>query len=92
MEQPPLLPPRPAARSTTRISSKATRSLFQPDKFEDRYKHALKDLIKKKQKGVKIEAPNERAPSNVVSLPSNVVSLMDALRQCVKEGCGGRQW
>ena len=30
---------------------------FQPEKFEDRYEDALKDLIKKKQKGVKIEAP-----------------------------------
>ena len=57
---------------------------FQPDKFEDRYEDALKDLIKKKQKGVKIEAPKERAPSNVVS-------LMDALRQSVKEGRGGRR-
>jgi DNA end-binding protein Ku len=50
---------------------------FEPDKFEDRYEEALKDLIKKKQKGEKIEAPKERAPSNVVS-------LMDALRQSVK--------
>ena len=55
---------------------------FQPDKFDDRYEDALKDLIKKKQNGVKIEAPKERAPSNVVS-------LMDALRQSVKEGRGG---
>jgi DNA end-binding protein Ku len=55
---------------------------FEPDKFEDRYEDALKDLLKKKQKGVKIEAPKERAPSNVVS-------LMDALRQSVKEGRGG---
>jgi DNA end-binding protein Ku len=56
---------------------------FQPEKFEDRYEDALKELIKKKQKGVKIETPKERAPSNVVS-------LMDALRQSVKEG-GGRR-
>lgn len=55
---------------------------FQPDKFEDHYEDALKDIIKKKQKGVKIEAPKERTPSNVVS-------LMDALRQSVKEGRGG---
>jgi DNA end-binding protein Ku len=57
---------------------------FQPEKFEDRYEDALKDLIKKKQKGVKIEAPKEHAPSNVVS-------LMDALRQSVKEGSGRRR-
>jgi DNA end-binding protein Ku len=54
---------------------------FQPEKFEDRYEDALKELIKKKQKGVKIEAPKERAPSNVVN-------LMDALRQSVKDGRG----
>ena len=56
---------------------------FQPEKFEDRYEDALKELIKKKQKGEKIEAPKERAPSNVVN-------LMDALRQSVKEGRGER--
>jgi DNA end-binding protein Ku len=50
---------------------------FEPEAFEDRYEGALKDLIKKKQKGEKIEAPSERAPSNVVN-------LMDALRQSVK--------
>jgi DNA end-binding protein Ku len=54
---------------------------FQPEKFEDRYEDALKSLIKKKQKGEKIETPKERAPSNVVS-------LMDALRQSLKEGRG----
>ena len=57
---------------------------FQPEKFEDRYEDALKSLIKKKQKGEKIEAPKEREPSNVVS-------LMDALRQSVKEGRGRRR-
>ena len=50
---------------------------FDPDKFEDRYEEALKDLLKKKQSGVKIEKPKERAPSNVIN-------LMDALRQSVK--------
>jgi DNA end-binding protein Ku len=33
---------------------------LQPEKFEDRYEDALKDLIKKKQKGEKIETPKER--------------------------------
>ena len=50
---------------------------FEPEKFEDQYEDALKDLIKKKQKGEKIERPTERPPSNVVN-------LMDALRQSVK--------
>jgi DNA end-binding protein Ku len=47
---------------------------FEPQKFEDQYEDALKDLIRKKQKGEKIERPAERSPSNVVN-------LMDALRQ-----------
>jgi DNA end-binding protein Ku len=55
---------------------------FEPDKFEDRYEDALKALIKKKQKGEKIERPKE-------SKPSNVVDLMDALRQSVKAERGG---
>ena len=35
---------------------------FQPEKFEDRYEDALKDLIKKKQKGVKIEVRRNLHP------------------------------
>ncbi len=50
---------------------------FKPQQFKDEYEDALKDLLRKKQKGEKIEAPRERAPSNVVN-------LMDALRQSVK--------
>jgi DNA end-binding protein Ku len=55
---------------------------FEPEKFEDQYEDALKDLIRKKQKGEKIERPTERAPSNVVN-------LMDALRQSVKADRSG---
>jgi len=55
---------------------------FAPDKFEDRYEDALRELLNKKQKGEKIERPKERAPSNVVS-------LMDALRQSVAAERGG---
>jgi DNA end-binding protein Ku len=50
---------------------------FEPEKFEDHYEAALRSLIKKKQKGEKIEVTTEQAPSNVVN-------LMDALRQSVK--------
>ena len=50
---------------------------FDPEKFEDRYEEALKDLLKKKQSGVKIEAPKERAPAKVIN-------LMDALRRSAK--------
>ena len=56
---------------------------FEPEKFEDQYEDALKELIRKKQKGEKIER-TERAPSNVVN-------LMDALRQSVKGDRGGAQ-
>ena len=55
---------------------------FDPQKFEDRYEDALKDLLKKKQKGENIEKPTERAPSNVVN-------LMEALRQSVQAEKGG---
>jgi len=55
---------------------------FDPEKFEDTYEDALKALIKKKQKGEKIERPKEHSPSNVVN-------LMEALRQSVAEGKGG---
>jgi DNA end-binding protein Ku len=51
---------------------------FRPEKFEDHYEAALKELIEKKSKGLKIEAPKEQAPAKVIN-------LMDALRRSVKE-------
>jgi DNA end-binding protein Ku len=58
---------------------------FEPDKFEDHYEDALKELLKKKQSGQKIEAPRERAPSKVIN-------LMDALRRSVEaEGSTDRR-
>jgi DNA end-binding protein Ku len=54
---------------------------FKPQQFKDEYEDALKDLLRRKQKGEKIERPKERAPSNVIN-------LMDALRQSVKAGGG----
>ena len=54
---------------------------FKPDKFEDHYEDALKELIRKKQKGERIERPKEPARSNVIN-------LMDALRQSVKAESG----
>jgi DNA end-binding protein Ku len=53
------------------------RGKFEPEKFEDHYENALKDLLRKKQKGEKIERPREPARTNVVN-------LMDALRQSVQ--------
>src|SRR5947209_11722221 len=56
---------------------------FHPEKFDDRYEDALKELLRKKQHGEKIERPKERAPSNVVN-------LMDALRKSVEAEGGGK--
>ena len=58
------------------------RGKFDPEKFEDQYEDALKDLLEKKRKGEKIE--RAKAPAR-----SNVVNLMDALRQSVKAEVGG---
>jgi DNA end-binding protein Ku len=55
---------------------------FDPRKFEDQYEDALKDLIRKKQKGERIERVERREPANVIN-------LMDALRRSV-EASGGR--
>jgi DNA end-binding protein Ku len=50
---------------------------FDPEKFQDQYESAVKELLKKKQEGVKIEAPREREPAKVIN-------LMDALRRSVE--------
>jgi DNA end-binding protein Ku len=52
---------------------------FEPSKFEDQYEDALKELLKKKQEGKPIERPERPKPTNVVN-------LMDALRQSVEAG------
>jgi DNA end-binding protein Ku len=43
----------------------------------------MKELLKRKQHGEKIEVPKERAPSKVVN-------LMEALRQSIAAGGGAR--
>jgi DNA end-binding protein Ku len=50
---------------------------FHPEKFEDHYENALKDLLKKKQHGEKIVPAKGNEPSKVIN-------LMDALRRSVK--------
>src|ERR1700730_11842767 len=65
---------------------------FVPEKFEDCYEKALKELIRKKQQGKKIEKPKEHAPAAIIN-------LMDALqrsaaqrrskRRPVVQGVGG---
>jgi DNA end-binding protein Ku len=58
---------------------------FDPEKFEDQYEDALRELIEKKAKGEKIERPKQPARSNVVN-------LMDALRASVEaEGSSERR-
>ena len=58
---------------------------FDPSKFKDEYETALKKLVKRKAAGKPIKAaePEEK--------PSNVVSLMDALKQSVQAKTSGRR-
>ena len=49
---------------------------FEPERFEDRYEEALKDLFEEKAVRPKIEAPRNE--------PSKVINLMDALRRSVE--------
>jgi DNA end-binding protein Ku len=58
------------------LDSKAAH--FNPSKFKDEYEDALKKLVKRKAAGKPIRAaePQEK--------PSNVISLMDALKQSLK--------
>ncbi len=58
------------------------RGSFDPDRFEDHYEEALKKLVAAKQKGRPIE-PVQKPP------PSNVVSLMDALKESLAADRGG---
>jgi DNA end-binding protein Ku len=52
---------------------------FEPQKFEDQYETALKELIRKKQSGKPIELPERREPARVIN-------LMDALKRSVDAG------
>jgi DNA end-binding protein Ku len=68
------------ARHSTELASHIVKSKaghFHPEKFEDQYEDALKELLRKKQAGQKIEAP--KAPTD-----AKVINLMDALRQSVQ--------
>ena len=58
------------------------RGHFDPEKFEDRYEHALTELIKAKRAG-------KEPPAVSTPRPSNVINLMDALRRSVKGGGKG---
>jgi DNA end-binding protein Ku len=56
---------------------------FDPEKFEDRYEDAMKELLAKKQAGQKIAPPKEREPARVIN-------LMDALRKSVEAEGGAK--
>ncbi len=64
------------------LQSKATK--FDPGQFKDEYEKALRKLVQRKAKGHAIEAPEP--PQR----PSNVINLMDALRQSIKADRGTR--
>jgi DNA end-binding protein Ku len=49
---------------------------FDPKKFEDHYEDALKELLRKKERGEKVEIPREHHPK--------VINLMDALRRSAR--------
>ncbi|MFL5073910.1 MAG: Ku protein, partial [Microvirga sp.] len=49
---------------------------FDPEKFEDHYEKALREMIKRKAAGKEITSPKRDEPSNVIN-------LMDALKRSV---------
>ena len=51
---------------------------FEPEKFEDRYENALRDLIRRKEKGEKL-ITSEPAEED------NVIDLMEALKKSLKK-------
>ena len=51
---------------------------FDPSKFKDEYEDALTALVRRKASGKKIDLPEPE------ERPSNVINLMDALRQSLK--------
>jgi DNA end-binding protein Ku len=58
------------------LQTKATK--FDPGKFKDEYETALRKLVQRKAKGHTIEVPESEEK------PSNVINLMDALRESLK--------
>src|SRR6201989_2276989 len=63
------------------LDSKAAH--FDPSKFKDEYETALKALVRRKAAGKPIKAVEREEK------PSNVVNLMDALKQSLKDRKGG---
>lgn len=59
---------------------------FRPELFEDHFETELRKLIQRKARGEKIITENEPRPAT-----DNVVNLMDALRNSLKKGGGGKK-
>jgi DNA end-binding protein Ku len=59
---------------------KSKQGHFEPDKFEDRYEVALREVIAKKQKGVTLKT------STPAKASGNVINLMAALKASLKDG------
>lgn len=58
---------------------------FNPERFQDHYATALRELVQEKLKGHKIIAPHEDARPQ----GSNVVDLMEALKRSIGQSSGG---
>lgn len=76
----------PAVRTDKEMISVATKIMgqkeakFEPKTFEDRYEHALRDLIKRKRKGQNVVEAEEPETET-----SNVIDLMEALQASLKK-------
>src|SRR5262249_35324129 len=53
---------------------------FEPEKYKDTYREALLEVIDKKVKGGKVKRPSGRRPKT-----TNVVDIMDRLKQSLRE-------
>ena len=56
---------------------------FDPKEFKDEYELALRKLVRRKAAGHTIERPEKEPP------PTNVINLMDALRESMKHSASG---
>ena len=77
--------PQPAMLDIAAKIIEQSASDFDPARFTDRYEEALRDLLARKQKGMKITAP---AP---VAVNDNSDDLMELLRRSIAAPRGGRE-